>query len=74
MPYANAYIWNLKKNGTDEPTGRAGINMQTYRMDLRTWGGGRVSWNKVREWHGHIYRSEERRVGKECRSRWSPYH
>ena len=22
--------------------------------------------------HGH--RSEERRVGKECRSRWSPYH
>ena len=24
----------------------------------------------VREWP----RSEERRVGKECRSRWSPYH
>ena len=23
------------------------------------------------EW---IERSEERRVGKECRSRWSPYH
>ena len=22
----------------------------------------------------NIYRSEERRVGKECRSRWSPYH
>ena len=22
----------------------------------------------------HISRSEERRVGKECRSRWSPYH
>src|SRR5256886_14400448 len=21
-----------------------------------------------------IYRSEERRVGKECRSRWAPYH
>src|SRR3712207_4088458 len=21
-----------------------------------------------------MYRSEERRVGKECRSRWSPYH
>ena len=21
-----------------------------------------------------ICRSEERRVGKECRSRWSPYH
>src|ERR1043166_6312779 len=23
---------------------------------------------------GHKHRSEERRVGKECRSRWSPYH
>ena len=22
----------------------------------------------------HFTRSEERRVGKECRSRWSPYH
>ena len=22
----------------------------------------------------HAIRSEERRVGKECRSRWSPYH
>ena len=24
--------------------------------------------------HGYENRSEERRVGKECRSRWSPYH
>ena len=23
---------------------------------------------------GFVLRSEERRVGKECRSRWSPYH
>ena len=23
---------------------------------------------------GKLFRSEERRVGKECRSRWSPYH
>src|SRR3712207_9586697 len=44
---------------------------------------------KVKEWYdGYLfgkteiynpwsiinYRSEERRVGKECRSRWSPYH
>src|SRR2546430_2782940 len=27
--------------------------------------------NTIRE---TIQRSEERRVGKECRSRWSPYH
>src|SRR3712207_7984704 len=27
-------------------------------------------------WKGcaQMFRSEERRVGKECRSRWSPYH
>ena len=24
--------------------------------------------------HRAVVRSEERRVGKECRSRWSPYH
>ena len=24
--------------------------------------------------HDDVMRSEERRVGKECRSRWSPYH
>src|SRR3989449_3465654 len=36
---------------------------------------------KTRGWTGEVHlassaslRSEERRVGKECRSRWSPYH
>ena len=24
--------------------------------------------------YSEVTRSEERRVGKECRSRWSPYH
>ena len=28
----------------------------------------------VKEISGRLLRSEERRVGKECRSRWSPYH
>src|SRR2546427_5981445 len=32
--------------------------------------GRRASWHLI----GHLQRSEERRVGKECRSRWSPYH
>src|SRR5438445_10373779 len=33
-------------------------------------------WVEVRphETQGVALRSEERRVGKECRSRWSPYH
>ena len=27
---------------------------------LRIWGGGRVSWDKVREWHGHIYTTKRK--------------
>ena len=34
-----------------------------YAEELRSYGVGAM-----------IIRSEERRVGKECRSRWSPYH
>src|SRR2546425_2286536 len=29
---------------------------------------------KLRSAYPRLLRSEERRVGKECRSRWSPYH
>ena len=32
-----------------------------------------VNDQSVENWY-QIKRSEERRVGKECRSRWSPYH
>ena len=31
-------------------------------------------WGLVSIFVGIAFRSEERRVGKECRSRWSPYH
>ena len=58
IPYANTYIWNLKKkktNGSEEPRGRTGIKTQTERIDSRTQGRGRGSWDEVREWHGHIY-------------------
>src|SRR2546421_6782801 len=38
-----------------------------------------VRWNTDKHYlaqlaHAGVPRSEERRVGKECRSRWSPYH
>ena len=29
IPYVNTYIWNLKKNGSEETRGRTGIKMQT---------------------------------------------
>ena len=31
--------------------------------------------SSIKKWKTvKVIRSEERRVGKECRSRWSPYH
>ena len=45
------HIYGIQKSGTDESSDRAGIKMQTQRMDLRTQGGGKVSWDEVREWH-----------------------
>ena len=43
-------------------------NMETKAKKLRREG--YVTGNLF----GKEFRSEERRVGKECRSRWSPYH
>src|SRR5256885_14057055 len=43
----------------------------------RQAGAGEVMVASARRWaimHELRGRSEERRVGKECRSRWSPYH
>src|SRR2546422_7718410 len=34
----------------------------------------RLDDRKTHQNRQHVVRSEERRVGKECRSRWSPYH
>ena len=50
------HIYGIKKRCHEEPRGKTGIKTQTYlRMDLRIWGGGSVSCDKVSEWHGHIY-------------------
>ena len=36
--------------------------------------GANVQWGYAGLINFGLMRSEERRVGKECRSRWSPYH
>src|SRR2546430_7433425 len=46
-----------------ERANRDSMEAQVIRTYLETMA--ELPWNK---------RSEERRVGKECRSRWSPYH
>src|SRR3712207_4105765 len=33
-----------------------------------------TEWEEFERFFGAVRRSEERRVGKECRSRWSPYY
>ena len=40
----------------------------------RLWNGFTTRWYVELLRDADILRSEERRVGKECRSRWSPYH
>src|SRR5579859_3472735 len=43
-----------------------GRNGPTVTVTMSSWG--------CQAGHWYSGRSEERRVGKECRSRWSPYH
>src|SRR3989441_804235 len=52
-----------------------GLNLAARALPLQR---GDVVLVSDREFPANVYpwmmRSEERRVGKECRSRWSPYH
>src|SRR5258707_8177824 len=60
---APSTIWEiLKTNGTEPAPER---DRQTWAAFLRS---------QARAILAADLRSEERRVGKECRSRWSPYH
>src|SRR3712207_1223514 len=54
-------------NDINIPSGNGGIVNISIKPPANGGGGGGGGGND----HG---RSEERRVGKECRSRWSPYH
>ena len=51
---------------------RMGINRKVYDRYLKNLGWKWTPTMKIGS--GCRFRSEERRVGKECRSRWSPYH
>src|SRR3989449_2216351 len=57
------------------PTGKAyGLDMPDEMLALARENQRKAGVENVEFLKGEIERSEERRVGKECRSRWSPYH
>ena len=57
--------------GTEETQDGEILEYDPPRVFAYTWGDSMLRW-QLRPEDGE--RSEERRVGKECRSRWSPYH
>src|SRR3712207_9254143 len=62
VPVAKATSVGMRKLADEDTVGRA---FETVRGRARV---------KRTMWSRRAQRSEERRVGKECRSRWSPYH
>src|SRR5258705_1966007 len=54
--------------------GRVAVNAKHFHEVVRKMPRGAVTLRLDRNQLEVGYRSEERRVGKECRSRWSPYH
>ena len=58
-------VSNGMKMAVEEINAAGGINGRKIRLILEDSG-----YDPKRA----VLRSEERRVGKECRSRWSPYH
>ena len=60
-----------------EDSGPLPVNIDASSLAVESQEGAvKISW-KIPEAANYKYiddRSEERRVGKECRSRWSPYH
>ena len=53
---------------------RAAVNQELGDWDVIVAAGDEIAFIPPVSGGTHAVRSEERRVGKECRSRWSPYH
>src|SRR2546430_15721282 len=63
-------FWSELADGELEP----GAHEFATRLALGTLANLQEVDDRIRSRAEHWRRSEERRVGKECRSRWSPYH
>ena len=71
-------VATLKKLGNDETllvqSGKPVGVIRTHEMAPRVLIANSLLVPRWATWEEFRRRSEERRVGKECRSRWSPYH
>src|SRR3989475_2815448 len=70
-------IWDqaadrVNRSGGERPLATGRVTRGT--ADLCVAGGAVIGLGAAAFVNGTAVRSEERRVGKECRSRWSPYH
>ncbi len=82
--YGNKIAWADNRNGNYDiymhniTTGvESRITTNANNQGFPAIYGDKIVWMDTRNGNLDIYmynRSEERRVGKECRSRWSPYH
>ena len=66
-PAAQGRAWYL----TDHNSVQDGVDGSV--LTVNSWANSATGLSSP-SWDGPYDRSEERRVGKECRSRWSPYH
>src|SRR2546425_12780965 len=66
--------WTRQLKYTDLEPFRSLFEIDVSEMQLLSRLERLVSSRRLVEWLKRLDRSEERRVGKECRSRWSPYH
>ena len=73
-------VWTVAKNTVEKGLQYAYAHRQLKKRTFRSlWimrinAAVRAQGMTYSQFIGKLNRSEERRVGKECRSRWSPYH
>src|SRR5256885_1246020 len=87
LPFAVAVLACAALSALPARAAGAAAGRGAASLDLHAWEAGEDPGSLDAWVHGHlrraeadigrllaVKRSEERRVGKECRSRWSPYH
>ena len=63
-------IYHMQAKVVSRGSGRSAVAASAYMSCSRMYN----DYDGIQHDYTRKHRSEERRVGKECRSRWSPYH